>query len=59
MSEHREFAEQSLLEAQLNPILSAEQLFTAAEVHALLAIEARLADLLTVLTRSAVLGTTS
>ena len=35
----------SLALAESNPILSAEQLFRAAEVHALLAIEGRLAEL--------------
>ncbi len=46
MSEHRDAAEQSLVDAQRNPILSAEELFTAAQVHALLAIEQRLGELL-------------
>jgi hypothetical protein len=45
MSEHLEAAEQALADAQHNPILSADQSFQAAQVHALLAIEARLAEL--------------
>jgi hypothetical protein len=46
MSDHRDQAEQSLVDAQHNPVLSAEQSFRAAEVHALLAIEERLGELL-------------
>src|SRR5438876_315084 len=46
MSEHRDAAERSLADAQHNPVLSAEQSFTAATVHALLAIEQRLGELL-------------
>ena len=42
---HRQAAERALDEASHNPVLSAEQWFRAAEVHALLAIEARLAQL--------------
>ncbi len=49
MSAHRDIAEQSLLDASRNPILSAEQLFTAAQVHALLAIEQSLGELLALL----------
>jgi hypothetical protein len=49
MSEHRDCAERSLADAQRNPILSAQESFAAAEVHALLAIEQRLADLLLLL----------
>ena len=49
MSGHREAAEQSLVDAQHNPILSADQSFTAASVHALLAIEERLGELLALL----------
>jgi hypothetical protein len=49
MSEHRGAAEQSLVDAQHNPIQSAEQLFAAAQVHALLAIEVTLGELLTLL----------
>jgi hypothetical protein len=40
---HREAAEAALIEAMRNPVLSADQLFRAAEIHTLLAIEARLA----------------
>ena len=46
MNEHRDAAEQALVDAQRNPVLSAEELFTAAQVHALLAIEQRLGELL-------------
>jgi hypothetical protein len=49
MSGHRDAAERSLLDAQHNPVLSAEQSFTAAQVHALLAIEERLGELLALL----------
>jgi hypothetical protein len=49
MSEHRESAELSLVDAQHNPIQSAEQLFAAAQVHALLAIEVTLGELLSLL----------
>ena len=42
---HREAAEDALSEARRNPVMSAEQWFRAAEIHALLAIEARLAQL--------------
>jgi len=45
-NEHREAAELALLAAQRNPIMSADQSFSVAMVHALLAIEERLADLL-------------
>ena len=41
---HRQAAEDALTEAT-RPVMSAEQWFRAAEVHALLAIEARLAQL--------------
>jgi hypothetical protein len=44
--EHRAAAEQALDAAQRNPVLSAEQLMRVAQIHALLAIEARLRDLL-------------
>jgi hypothetical protein len=44
MTGHRAAAEQALAAAQHNPVLSAEQSFTAAQVHALLAIEARLEE---------------
>ena len=43
---HRDEAEAALREAQRNPVLSADQWFRAAEIHALLAIEARLAQFL-------------
>jgi hypothetical protein len=46
-NEHREAAEQALASAQRNPIMSADQFFAAAQVHALLAIEERLGELLT------------
>jgi hypothetical protein len=49
MTGHRDCAEQSLLDAQRNPILSAQELFAAAHVHALLAIEQRLGELLALL----------
>ena len=49
MSEHRDRAERSLVDAQRNPILSAQELFAAAQVHALLAIEQMLEELLVVL----------
>ncbi len=42
---HREEAEAALIEARRNPVMSAEQWFRAAQVHALLAIEARLAQI--------------
>ena len=42
---HREEAEAALSEARRNPVMSAEQWFRAAQVHALLAIDARLAQL--------------
>jgi len=45
MSEHREAAERALADAQHNPVMSAEQSFAAAKVHALLAIEQRLGEL--------------
>jgi len=42
---HRQAAEAALTEAHHNPVLSAEQWFRVAQVHALLAIEARLAQI--------------
>jgi hypothetical protein len=42
---HRDAAHAALREAHRNPVMSAEQWFRAAEVHALLAIEARLGQL--------------
>ena len=49
MSEHRDCAEHSLTDAQRNPVLSAAELFSAAQVHALLAIEQRLEELVALL----------
>jgi hypothetical protein len=43
--EHRAAAEEALAHAQVNPVLSADEWFLVAQVHALLAIEARLDDL--------------
>lgn len=51
MTAHRECAEHSLEDAQRNPVLSAQESFTAAQVHALLAIEQRLGELLLLLRR--------
>jgi hypothetical protein len=59
MTEHREAAEQSLLDASQNPVLSAEQSFNAAQVHALLAIEQRLGEILAMLHPVARLADTS
>jgi hypothetical protein len=42
---HRDAAEAALSEARRNPVMSADQWFRAAQVHALLAIEARLAQI--------------
>ena len=56
MTGHRVAAEQALAAAQHNPVLSAEQSFTAAQVHALLAIEARLEELVDALRSRASLG---
>jgi hypothetical protein len=44
-SAHREAAAHALENAQSNPIMSAEQSFTVAQVHVLLAIEQRLGEL--------------
>jgi hypothetical protein len=49
VSEHRDCAQRSLVDAQRNPIQSAQELFAAAQVHALLAIEQRLEELLVLL----------
>jgi hypothetical protein len=49
MNEHRDCAEHSLVDAQRNPVLSAQESFAAAQVHALLAIEQRLEELLDLL----------
>ncbi len=43
---HRTAAEEALAHAQGNPVLSAGESFLVAQVHALLAIEARLGELL-------------
>jgi hypothetical protein len=59
MSDHRDAAEASLANAQRNPVLSAEQLFTAAQVHALLAIDERLGELLHLLRANTPVGLTS
>jgi hypothetical protein len=56
---HRECAEQALIDAQSNPVLSAEQSFTAAQVHALLAIEQALCGLVTALRPDAPVRLTS
>ena len=59
MSDHRDAAEVSLADAQRNPVLSAEQLFTAAQVHALLAIDERLGELLSLLRANTPVGRTT
>ena len=59
MSDHRDAAEAALANAQRNPVLSAEQSFTAAQVHVLLAIDERLGDLLALLRMSTPVGLTS
>ena len=59
MSEHRDRAEHSLTDAQRNPVLSAGELFAAAQVHALLAIEHKLDELLVMLRPDARLQPTS
>ncbi len=59
MSDHRDAAEAALANAQRNPVLSAEQSFTAAQVHVLLAIDERLGELLDLLRMSAPVGLTS
>jgi hypothetical protein len=46
--EHRQAAEAALGEARRNPVLSVEQWFRTAQIHALLAIDGRLAQLLDV-----------
>ena len=58
-ADHRDAAEASLTNAQRNPVLSAEQLFSAAKVHALLAIDERLGELLVVLRANSPVGVTS
>ena len=42
---HRQAAEEALSKARRNPVMSAEQWVRAAQVHALLAIEQRLAQI--------------
>jgi hypothetical protein len=42
---HRLLAEEALAHAQVNPVMSAGESFLVAQVHALLAIEARLGEL--------------
>jgi hypothetical protein len=42
---HRQSAEEALSNARRNPVLSAEQWIHTAQVHALLAIEQRLAQI--------------
>jgi hypothetical protein len=46
---HRIQAEEALARAQRNPVMSAEQSFLGAQVHALLALERRLEDLVNAL----------
>ena len=46
---HRSEAEAALAHAQRNPVLSAEQSFLSAQVHALLALEARLGEIVVAL----------
>jgi hypothetical protein len=47
--DHRSEAEAALAHAQRNPVLSAEQSFLSAQVHALLALEARLGEIVVAL----------
>ena len=42
---HRDAARDALSRAQVNPVMSANESFLVAQVHALLAIEARLGEL--------------
>lgn len=42
---HRHAGETTLLEGTRNPVMPAEQWFRAAEIHALLAIESRLGEI--------------
>ena len=42
---HRALAEDALANAQRNPVMSAEQSFLSAQVHALLALESRLEEI--------------
>lgn len=52
MSEHRTAAELALVHGQRNPVMSADQHFAIAHVHALLAIEERLSELAVSLDRA-------
>ncbi|HEY3673018.1 MAG TPA: hypothetical protein VGN51_18915 [Acidimicrobiia bacterium] len=56
MTDHREAAEAALADAERNPVLSAEQSFTSAQVHALLAIDERLRELVSVLRANTPVG---
>ncbi len=47
--DHRARAEAALVQAQRNPVLSAEQSFLSAQIHALLALEARLGEVVAAL----------
>jgi hypothetical protein len=47
--DHRTQAEDALANAQRNPVMSAEQSFLGAQIHALLAIEHRLEDIVVAL----------
>jgi hypothetical protein len=47
--DHRTLAEEALAKAQRNPVMSAEQSFLAAQVHALLALEHRLEEIVVAL----------
>jgi hypothetical protein len=46
---HRALAEGALANAQRNPVMSAEQSFVSAQVHALLALESRLEEIVVAL----------
>ncbi len=59
MNDHRDAAEVSLADAQRNPVMSAEQSFRAAHVHALLAIDERIGELLALLRANTPVGLTS
>jgi hypothetical protein len=48
-SEHRDCPQRSLVDAQRNPIQSAQELFAAAQAHVLVAIEQRFEELLVLL----------
>ena len=51
---HRALAEDALANAQRNPVMSAEQSFLSAQVHALLALESRLEEIVIAFRRRAV-----